>query len=42
MTSKARIRNPSLRGGNHIHSVWRDPADDFGRDLLAHHYGASH
>jgi hypothetical protein len=25
------------RGGNHIHTVWRDPAGDFGRDLLAHH-----
>ena len=30
------------RGGNHIHSVWRDPASDFGRDLLAHHYATSH
>ncbi len=27
---------------NHIHSVWRDPANDFGRDLLAHHYAHSH
>lgn len=24
-------------GGNHIHSVWRDPADDFGEDLLERH-----
>jgi hypothetical protein len=23
---------------NHIHSVWRDPANDFGEDLLARHY----
>lgn len=27
---------------NHIHSVWRDPRGDFGRDLLAEHYAASH
>jgi hypothetical protein len=27
---------------NHIHSVWRDPADDFGADLLAHHYQTAH
>jgi hypothetical protein len=27
---------------NHIHSVWRDPEDDFGADLLAHHYATSH
>ncbi len=25
-------------GGNHIHSVWRDPAQDFGRDALWEHY----
>jgi len=23
---------------DHIHSVWRDPESDFGRDLLALHY----
>jgi hypothetical protein len=23
---------------NHIHSVWRDFAGDFGRDLLREHY----
>jgi hypothetical protein len=23
---------------NHIHSVWRDPANDWGRDLLGEHY----
>jgi hypothetical protein len=27
---------------NHIHSVWRDFAGDFGVDLLAQHYQASH
>lgn len=28
--------------GNHIHSVWRDPEDDFGATLLAQHYATSH
>ncbi len=28
--------------GNHIHSVWRNPTDDFGDDLLAEHYRLSH
>lgn len=27
---------------NHIHSVWRDPANDFGADILAHHYAHAH
>ncbi len=27
---------------NHIHSVWRDLAGDFGADLLKQHYAASH
>jgi hypothetical protein len=27
-------------GGNHVHSVWRDPVNDFGRDDLRAHYGA--
>lgn len=27
---------------NHIHSVWRDPENDFGADLLAHHYATAH
>lgn len=27
---------------NHTHSVWRDPQGDFGEDLLASHYAASH
>ncbi len=25
---------------NHIHSVWRDPEDDFGAQILAQHYAA--
>ena len=28
-------------GGNHVHSVWRDFAGDFGRDLLREHLQAS-
>ena len=28
--------------GNHVHSVWRNSADDFGEDLLARHYAAEH
>jgi hypothetical protein len=27
---------------NHIHSVWRDPANDFGEDLLRKHYAEHH
>ena len=27
---------------NHVHSVWRDPSNDFGVDLLAHHYEHAH
>ena len=27
---------------NHIHSVWRDPRTDFGKDILAQHYAHSH
>ncbi|MDP6606281.1 MAG: DUF3500 domain-containing protein, partial [Dehalococcoidia bacterium] len=27
---------------NHIHSVWRDPANDFGAALLRDHYAAAH
>ena len=30
------------RQANHVHSVWRDPTADFGRDLLARHYAVSH
>jgi hypothetical protein len=28
--------------GNHIHSAWRNPADDFGDDVLAEHYRLHH
>lgn len=27
---------------NHIHAVWRDLANDFGGDVLAHHYALRH
>jgi plasmid stabilization system protein ParE len=27
---------------NHIHSVWRDPANDWGDDVLAEHYREAH
>ncbi len=29
-------------GGNHIHTVWRDPGNDFGDDILARHYELHH
>ena len=29
-------------GGNHVHSVWRDFAGDFGRDLLREHLARDH
>ena len=28
--------------GNHVHSVWRSPSLDFGRDVLGEHYRTSH
>lgn len=45
-----RIQGPRLlaeydntqRDVNHIHSVWRDPVNDFGRDPLRAHYAQSH
>ena len=45
-----RIQAPNLlieydntqNGANHIHTVWRDPQRDFGRDLLAEHYKDAH
>ncbi len=45
-----RIQGPRLlaeydniqRDANHIHTVWRDPHGDFGRDILADHYATSH
>lgn len=27
-------------GGNHVHSVWNDPQENFGQDLLAAHYAS--
>jgi hypothetical protein len=30
------------RQANHAHSVWRDPANDFGADVLAAHHQAHH
>ena len=44
------VRGPRLlieydntqNGANHIHAVWRDLANDWGEDLLATHYRASH
>ena len=29
-------------GANHIHSVWRDPDNDFGEDILKGHYEKEH
>lgn len=45
-----RIQGPDLLiehdntqgGGNHVHSVWRNPANDFGDDILAAHYRGQH
>ena len=45
-----RIQGPRLvveydnaaRNANHVHTVWRDPLGDFGRDLLAEHYRQAH
>jgi len=45
-----RIQGPRLlaeydnaeRDANHVHTVWRDPHGDFGRDILAEHYATSH
>jgi len=44
------IRGPGLlveydntqNGANHIHSVWRDPTNDWGEDVLAEHYRRDH
>jgi hypothetical protein len=45
-----RIQGPTLliehdntqANGAHIHSVWRNPTDDFGDDVLAEHYRQHH
>jgi hypothetical protein len=45
-----RIQGPGLlveydntqRNVNHIHTVWRDPERDFGRDILVEHYAHEH
>jgi hypothetical protein len=29
-------------GGNHVHALWRDPENDFGRDDLREHYREHH
>jgi hypothetical protein len=34
--------NNTQGGGNHIHSVWRDLKNDFGRDLLKEHLLSAH
>jgi hypothetical protein len=37
------IEHDNTQGnGTHIHSAWRNPADDFGDDVLAAHYRAYH
>jgi hypothetical protein len=37
------IEHDNTQGnGNHIHSAWRNPADDFGDDVLATHYRLHH
>jgi hypothetical protein len=45
-----RVQGPDLliehdntqSGGNHVHSVWRNPDNDFGDDILAAHYRMEH
>jgi Protein of unknown function (DUF3500) len=45
-----RVQGPTLLieldntqgNGNHIHSAWRNPDDDFGDDVLAEHYRVHH
>jgi len=45
-----RVQGPTLliehdntqNNGNHIHSAWRNPADDFGDDVLGAHYRLHH
>lgn len=35
------IEFDNTRGGDHIHAIWRDPLNDFGRDTLKEHYANS-
>lgn len=45
-----RVHGPTLlleydntqNGANHVHTVWHDPRDGFGRDLLRAHHAAAH
>jgi hypothetical protein len=45
-----RVHGPTLlaeydntqRGANHVHTVWRDPRNDFGADALRSHYEQDH
>jgi hypothetical protein len=45
-----RVHGPTLliefdntqNDANHIHSIWRDPRNDFGADLLRAHYRSGH
>jgi hypothetical protein len=45
-----RVQGPSFlleyanfqNGANHVHAVWRDPANDFGRDVLRQHVEQHH
>jgi hypothetical protein len=45
-----RIQGPRLvveydnvqRDTNHVHTIWRDPEGDFGRDALAEHHASAH
>jgi hypothetical protein len=32
----------SANDANHVHSLWRDPSNDFGRDDLGAHYANAH
>ena len=45
-----RLQGPSFlveydntqNNANHIHTVWRDLRNDWGKDVLQHHYAKSH
>jgi hypothetical protein len=38
----AQVGGGQLGEANHIHTVWRDPDNDFGDDLLLRHYAQEH